>query len=791
MIGFVPPVPAICRRAAVVAAAIVLVSPAAAQTAPRLRLDLPQGSLSRSLVELARQAKIPIGMADPSGGDIRTPAVKGTFSVEEALRRLLAGTGYRFRRTPSGDYVVVRAAPPRAAPKKVRPPEPRSDPPSVEETVIVTASKRASPLSSYPGSVTLLALDGDQVSTRPEGGTAILIDNMPVLAATNLGPGRNKIFARGIADSSFNGQSQANVSLYFGELRLAYSGPDPDLNLFDVRRVETLTGPYGTLYGTGAMGGVMRIEPNAPDPKRVAGKIAAHVSDVWQGASGGGAAGMVNLPIVSDRLALRAVGYHVVDPGFIDDTLRGLKDVNRVTTTGARGTLRFESGDDFSVDLGLIFQRIDTRDSQYSNDSTGLTKHMARAQPYSSDYLMPSVTLRKSWGDLTLVSATGWSRQRGEGVLEYYGAGTNSETVSRRFLSHETRLSSGGNGVRFVAGLNIARNVGDESREVRVPGFAPGRFQLSSHTTDVAVFGEASIDLSRTLAATIGGRLNFIRDARTTIYTDLDARASAARSRFGVIPSASIAWKPGSHHLIFLAYRSGTRGGNVLPVRDSSGPQFVTSNPDRLHSVEAGWRYSAPRSVTLSATLSYTRWDDIQSDLITVGGNSRTVNLGRTSIWGLEAAASWRPVRDLTVAASMFLNNSPSVRLDTAALSVVPMGNFAQDNRVPNIATMGARATLVYETGVFPGARARLAGAMRYYGASVAEFRSVQPEYMELGADARLILGRWAATLGVTNLSNVRGNRFAIGNMFYRGVGETQSTPLQPRTVRIGLEVNL
>jgi outer membrane receptor protein involved in Fe transport len=73
-----------------------------------------------------------------------------------------------------------------------------------------------------------------------------------MLFSTQLGPGRNKLFIRGVADSSFTGPTQATVGQYLGDVRLNYNAPDPDLNLYDIARVEVVEGPQGTLYGAGS-----------------------------------------------------------------------------------------------------------------------------------------------------------------------------------------------------------------------------------------------------------------------------------------------------------------------------------------------------------------------------------------------------------------------------------------------------------------------------------------------------------------------------------------------------------
>ena len=84
-------------------------------------------------------------------------------------------------------------------------------------------------------------------------------------SSTHLGAGRNKLFIRGIADSSFSGPTQSPVGQYFGDMRTGYSGPDPDLKLVDMQSVEILEGPQGTLYGSGALGGIVLLKPNMPD----------------------------------------------------------------------------------------------------------------------------------------------------------------------------------------------------------------------------------------------------------------------------------------------------------------------------------------------------------------------------------------------------------------------------------------------------------------------------------------------------------------------------------------------
>lgn len=109
---------------------------------------------------------------------------------------------------------------------------------------------------------------------------------MTAVASTYLGAGRNKLFIRGIADSSFTGPTCATVGQYFGDLRLSYNAPDPDLRLADLAAVEVLEGPQGTLYGAGSLGGLIRLVPNAPDPTRFSGSAMLGGSATTHGAPG-------------------------------------------------------------------------------------------------------------------------------------------------------------------------------------------------------------------------------------------------------------------------------------------------------------------------------------------------------------------------------------------------------------------------------------------------------------------------------------------------------------------------
>lgn len=191
--------------------------------------DIPTGPLSASLARFFEITGISVGLS----GDmprIGVRRVNGTMSPEAALRQLLEGSGLMARRM-GGVYRIERLA---ASPSS---PSPATLSPAALPlpTIIVTAQKRSQLLATVPLSVTVISQDDLATRSRTATSRDISLDTEG-LAMTNLGPGRNRQFIRGIADSPFNGQSQSTVAVQVDEARVTFDAPDPDLRLIDNSR---------------------------------------------------------------------------------------------------------------------------------------------------------------------------------------------------------------------------------------------------------------------------------------------------------------------------------------------------------------------------------------------------------------------------------------------------------------------------------------------------------------------------------------------------------------------------
>lgn len=763
-----------------------LIWPAAAYAAGSSSFDIAPGPLRNAIVALGETAGVTIGLSDPSLADIQVQPVHGRMSARAALTRMLAGTMVRFVEVDPQTFQLVRR-PSKPSLEKPHAPAPPVAPPPDATPIVVTGSKRSTTLANYPGSIAAIDLaslpGGDQAQ-----GSDTLVGLLPVLSSTHLGPGRNKLFIRGIADSSFNGPTESTVGQYLGEVRLNYSAPDPNLALYDIQSVEVIEGPQGTLYGAGTLGGVVRLQPVAPDLRHWTTILSAGVSATEHGAPGGDGAIIVNAPLVDDRLALRAVGYASVDGGYIDDPLRGRSNVNRTITRGGRVTLRFVPATDWTIDLGAVRQDIDSRDGQYATRGLAPLEHNSViAQPFDNDYSLASLVVHHEMGATTLVSATSAVFHD---VGSTYDASPSPALPTRyheqqdiELVTNETRLSHRGmTGSGWTIGLELLRSANRLRRTLGPVGGEASLSGTSNTVEEASLYGEATLALGPRWFATAGGRVSFSRqvgDVLDLATGDDDHQ----RHETALLPSLGLTWKPAPRVAIYARYQEGFRPGG-LSVQASSTQRFEA---DSVATLEAGVRYGETSDrFNGSAAISYAHWEDIQADLVDAQGLPYTANIGSGRILGLEVHAAWRPVAGLSLDGGLFIDDSDLSK---------PAQGFAgeKDATLPTIADLTARIALSYQARI-AGHSVGFTGSARYVGRSrlgVGPLLDLhQGRYVETAARIEMPLGRMTVSLGVTNLLNTHGNIFSLGDPF--GVtAADQRTPLRPRTIRLGARVAL
>lgn len=798
--------------------AAVLAMPAAAH-ARDVAVATPPGSAGAAAILLARQTGTSIVIADPNVARRRVPALRGRMQAEEAVRRLARAAGARAVAAAPGAWRIEAAAPP--APPRVAkrtPPPPVTVRPPLTvvdaEPIVVVGSKRDLTLAQLPGQVSIL--QGRDLEAGGIGGTEKIAQRVATVTSTHLGSGRNKLFIRGIADSSFTGPTQATVGQYLGDLRLTYNAPDPDLRLSDMERVEVLEGPQGTLYGAGSLGGIIRLVPNPPVFGDASARIAAGGSLTQQGSSGGDVGATLNLP-VSERAALRATVDAATLGGYIEKPRIGQDDVNRTRILGGRASLRVELAPDWTVDLIGLGQSTRARDSQYAARGGPPLESEAQVREGSrADYAMGQFVLSGRVGDAHVRSTTGVVRKHLE---EHYDASLAdmprlfTQENRTRMIGHETRLwapERGGFG--WLAGLSFTSNRTALSRGFETDGVRTTSTGVRNKVEEATLYAQGSLRLYEGLTATAGGRLTrtWLGGAARDVVPVQALAPALAVARAAVIasytittllPSVALNAQVSPRTTLYMRYEEGFRPGGL-----TMESEFVRRfRNDRTATWEAGLRHGQAGSgpFDLAASLSFTSWRDIQADFIDNSGLPSTANIGDGRVWTASLTGGVAIVPGLRAEGGVTWNKSevdmPSLELIGLVARSMPFAAsdaqvteavLARSMQVPNIAKFSGRAALSWDRELRDDLRLSSHVWVSYVGKSRLgigpELGELQGDYFDSNADLRVGTERYGVTVSVSNLANTRGNRFSLGTPFT--TVRDQVTPLRPRTVRIGLD---
>jgi len=761
-----------------------------ALAAPSLAVDLPASTLGDAAIRIAQIANVTIGMTDPTLAHLPTRSLRGHMSVDHALGRLLQGLPARAVRADAASWRIVPA--PLGKPIARSAPQSEAAAPAPGESdIIVTGSKTGTRFDRYAGTASVLA--GADLALGEQGrGSDALVQRLPTFASTHLGSGRNKLFIRGVADSSFNGPSQAVVGEYLGEVRLNYNAPDPDLSLYDVRSVEVIEGPQGTLYGVGALGGVVRIVPEPVNLEAREIRIGLDGVSTAHAGDGYDAIGLINLPIIPSVLGLRALAFKTVEGGYIEDAGRGLTNVNRTRKSGGCATVEIRPGA-WRIQLGGILQNTDSADGQYAERGFApLTRSSRVAQPFDNDYLLTHITVARDLGAASLVSASAFVRQRAYSRFDFT---PDSAATPRVFdqsnhidlFTNETRLSrldSSGRG--WVVGASLLYDKEKLTRAVGTPAAPERILGLSNGVTEGALFGEAGRQILPGLVATAGARIEYAH----LVGRPLDRAARVGeprRDEVALLPSLSLSWQADPQWMVFARYQEGLRPGGLSVTPNPSGPPTAQRfRGDSLSSIEGGVKMLPDASTRLRAavTFSYSHWENIQADLVDMHGLPYTANVGTGQIWGAEASVDWRPAANLSLTAALFANQSrltyaePGVTLDAR-------------QEIPNVPHLGVSGRVHYHRPIGGAWQIDLDASGRYTGHSrlgtKPDLYILQGNYLQDDASARVGTPRWGVSLQMDNLLDQHDNMFALGNPFDVSA-RRQYVPQRPRAIRFGID---
>lgn len=570
-------------------------------------------------------------------------------------------------------------------------------------TITVTATKRSQSLQDVPMPVS--ALSYHDIQRQHLQDFADYAGEVPGLIAVSSGPGLTGLAIRGI--SSGSQQPSASVGVYiddtpFGSSSVFAAGSvlTPNLDPADLERIEVLRGPQGTLYGAGALGGVIRFITIPPDTHNYAGRLQVGATTVDGGGNGFGVHGMVNLPLVTDKLAIRANVYDRTDPGFIDDAGLGKKEVNENRVKGGRASLLWTPTDKTSLRVTALAQNLnsDGTPSEALDPDTLVPVYGDLQQRIAGDsgwfnarYRLYNATFNTDFGWASLMSSTSYSTldsvQNVDATpLLYLGAQANGQpygtletlTVPQTKATEEIRLTSPETQrVAWLLGVFATHETGNNKQDIYASDYYTGAPQaspfgipigddLQPSTYDAyAVYGSVTWHVTDRFDVEAGLRYSHDRQHYTeigegalfgspTLITLLDKRSSDSSTTFSFTPQFHV----NDHAMLYARAASGflPGGPNVVTVAIPGVPK--TFSPTKLTDYELGLKTtSLDDRLTVDLSAYYINWTKIP--LVTfVNPFTFLGNGGEARSRGVEAAIQWIPARGLKLSANAAYNKA-------------------------------------------------------------------------------------------------------------------------------------
>ncbi len=566
------------------------------------------------------------------------------------------------------------------------------------QEITVTAEKYNSTIQNTP--ISISALSGEQLTEAGITSVEDVAHEVPGLSMRSAGPGLTEYEARGLAS---NGGAAPTVGFYLDETplsppALSQSGKvviDP--NLYDIDRIEVLRGPQGTLYGSGSMGGTVKVITNQPQLNTTEASVQGTLSDTQGGSGNGGGNFMVNLPI-GDTLALRVVGSDTYRSGWLDrivvspfpaenGTTRGnvaagpitgvATDVNTLNLYGGRATLLWKPSDDLSVTGSAFIQRMvlggyDDFDTPPGAGAAYVGHYEAFnvAEPIADTVHIYSLNAVLNLGFADLTSATAyWDRQEhqtqdaSESVSFSNGAALvplpySEIDVSRQF-SQELRLNSNNSDTfHWVAGvffsdLNSLWQEYGANGIYAAPSDPTGIIYESDNpytVTQSALFVDGSYEFTKQWKFEAGLRWYDYQSRQYEQEWGYDAAALAPPPRtettaanHGFNPRFDLSYSPTEDLTTYLSASKGFRpgGANQIIPPYSQPPHCAGGSlnfgPDSVWNYEVGEKARLfDNWLTVNSDFYYIKWTDIQQTLLLACGYEYEANAGNGRSFGPE-----------------------------------------------------------------------------------------------------------------------------------------------------------
>ncbi|MET0268892.1 MAG: TonB-dependent receptor, partial [Sphingomonas sp.] len=570
--------------------------------------------------------------------------------------------------------------------------------------IIVTATKRNEAASDVAGSIS--AVTEQALQQLNAQSLADYITRVPGVVFNDYQPGVSEVVIRGVASTTYHEANQATTGYYINQIPLVEPGFPlviPDIDSFDVKQVEVLRGPQGTLFGSSSLGGAINYVVNEADPSGIdAGAEGILSSTRRSGAASYAAKAMINVPIVEDKLAARLVALQRDDAGYLTNVGTGEKGSNDLRVRGLRGSIVFTPTETTKISALGLYQEYDLDDQTYVLFANGPRTYLRNTNVdefQDTDIQLYSLRLDQELGGASLTAVGSHTIKKADLAFDDSIFGGNDPRTNTPQLSSsvgksttdygELRLAStgdgpltwliGGNYTRlrsrstdgaFIEGIGAYIDAnpglfGGQPGSVLAPGDLARRTASTSRVRELAAFGEASYTFADVLTLTAGGRL-FEYKSRPQLQFLPNAAQIApfdyrpgTRKESGFIPKVSLSYKPGDRFMAYALYSEGFRIGGVNTYAVATGVPLEFDS-DSTQNYEIGTRFDlVPGQMSFDIAAFHIKWNDIQSRLFTpITFDGYTVNGGGAKIDGVELSLTFRPTRNLTYTANVTYNDA-------------------------------------------------------------------------------------------------------------------------------------
>jgi iron complex outermembrane receptor protein len=521
-----------------------------------------------------------------------------------------------------------------------------------EEEVTVTAMKREETVQNTPVSVAAPT----EAELRVHGVDDIegVARNVAGFSVQNLGPGQSQVAMRGVSAGQIVRDQpgvKEQVGAYLDESVISLSLFTPDIDLFDISRVEVLRGPQGTLFGSGSLSGTVRYISNQPElkAKQWFGEVGGNT--VSGGDQGGDVKLGFNAPL-GDTAALRVAAYYNRIPGYMDAVQPNLsvkEDVNTGDRTGVRASLKFAPNDRLTITPRFLYQKATTdgwnRIDAYNILANPFTttrpavslgereQFTQLEEPFSDKFALGDLDVKYNFGSVLLTSITSYTHRdvlvvRDATALTASITGGSiglpesvytldaplDDATIAKVWTQELRLSGGKDHFQWVAGGFYSSTRRDYGQSLLVSGFeeatgipTQGSFgapknvlffsDLHYKLHQFAVFGEGTLSLTDRLKLTGGLRYYDFNEDRTQTFDGIFAAPGTtvgSTDANGVAPRLIASYKVSDETNLNVQVSKGFRLGGIndpLNTPLCTPADLVTFGGQGSWKDEKAWNY--------------------------------------------------------------------------------------------------------------------------------------------------------------------------------------------------------